>query len=319
MNGGTCIDGVDNFTCSCPPKLTGPLCECLILGDGTQDCKYVSPTPETDFTYVTTHSYENTTDIITTTFTMITDIPPKVFSTENDLSSTIVTPSAETITEKELTTKESSTTDTTTVEDASNITRKDITDTTQPMTEEKIQTKPIESDDSKTEPTIAECKDLCNTSTVIIPAMTESESPSITTESYRNSTTSTKSPPISTEISLIPSTLSTTKNAEPTIITTELTTVTITEAATITTTTQIELTTDKMFTDIPIEYPITEILTAATVTTEATESTTISDDGDTTIQSECTESYCNEHGTCTNSIHGIRVCILYNINIVMLQ
>lgn len=31
MNGGTCIDGVDDFTCSCPAGLTGLLCECLIL------------------------------------------------------------------------------------------------------------------------------------------------------------------------------------------------------------------------------------------------------------------------------------------------
>lgn len=30
MNGGLCIDGVDSFWCSCPPSLTGLLCECYI-------------------------------------------------------------------------------------------------------------------------------------------------------------------------------------------------------------------------------------------------------------------------------------------------
>lgn len=56
MNGGTCLDGVDNFTCSCPPGLTGILCECLILDDDQLDCEYVSPTPlfeNTTSTYIT--------------------------------------------------------------------------------------------------------------------------------------------------------------------------------------------------------------------------------------------------------------------------
>ncbi|XP_063218539.1 protein eyes shut [Bacillus rossius redtenbacheri] len=44
MNGGTCLDGIDNFTCSCPPNLTGTLCECLITGPDDMDCTYVSPT-----------------------------------------------------------------------------------------------------------------------------------------------------------------------------------------------------------------------------------------------------------------------------------
>ncbi|XP_045472679.1 protein eyes shut [Harmonia axyridis] len=41
VNGGTCIDGVDNFTCSCLPNLTGVFCECLILPDGSQNCSIV--------------------------------------------------------------------------------------------------------------------------------------------------------------------------------------------------------------------------------------------------------------------------------------
>lgn len=47
MNGGTCIDGVDNFTCSCPPRLTGVFCECLIVDSFTLDCTYTSPSPIT--------------------------------------------------------------------------------------------------------------------------------------------------------------------------------------------------------------------------------------------------------------------------------
>lgn len=59
LNGGTCIDGVDNFTCSCPLKLTGVLCECLILENNEFDCSYISPT---------THKYTSayTTDMILT-------------------------------------------------------------------------------------------------------------------------------------------------------------------------------------------------------------------------------------------------------------
>ncbi|XP_060517827.1 protein eyes shut [Cylas formicarius] len=43
LNGGTCIDGTDNFTCSCPPNLTGVFCECLILANNHLDCDYVAP------------------------------------------------------------------------------------------------------------------------------------------------------------------------------------------------------------------------------------------------------------------------------------
>ncbi|XP_047544611.1 protein eyes shut [Vanessa atalanta] len=70
MNGGTCIDGVDNFTCSCPPRLTGALCECFILDDESYDCEYVSPTlyPVYNGTIVfsTTYSESTTTGSITT-------------------------------------------------------------------------------------------------------------------------------------------------------------------------------------------------------------------------------------------------------------
>ncbi|XP_055376615.1 protein eyes shut [Condylostylus longicornis] len=42
-NGGVCIDGVDTFTCSCPPMLTGMLCECLMLDDDSLNCNYTMP------------------------------------------------------------------------------------------------------------------------------------------------------------------------------------------------------------------------------------------------------------------------------------
>ncbi|XP_030383778.1 protein eyes shut [Scaptodrosophila lebanonensis] len=43
MNGGVCIDGVDTFSCSCPPLLTGMLCECLMVGEESLDCNYTAP------------------------------------------------------------------------------------------------------------------------------------------------------------------------------------------------------------------------------------------------------------------------------------
>lgn len=102
MNGGTCIDGVDNFTCSCPPKLTGMLCECLMLDDGDFDCEYVSPSTSSENLINTTSVYESTsavsymhktdytteaTDINTSTdsYTTLTH-----YTTKEDFSKTIV-------------------------------------------------------------------------------------------------------------------------------------------------------------------------------------------------------------------------------------
>lgn len=50
MNGGTCVDGIDKFTCSCPPQITGVLCECLILTNNTLDCNYLLTTTESHLT-----------------------------------------------------------------------------------------------------------------------------------------------------------------------------------------------------------------------------------------------------------------------------
>lgn len=68
MNGGTCLDGVDNFTCSCPPSLTGKTCECLILESGLLNCSYILP--------ITTE--------IPVSFTKITEVP-SVYTTLEEL------------------------------------------------------------------------------------------------------------------------------------------------------------------------------------------------------------------------------------------
>ncbi|KAJ4436335.1 hypothetical protein ANN_18966 [Periplaneta americana] len=47
LNGGTCLDGVDNFTCTCPPNLTGQFCECLIIDPEHLNCTYIVPTTMT--------------------------------------------------------------------------------------------------------------------------------------------------------------------------------------------------------------------------------------------------------------------------------
>lgn len=68
MNGGVCIDGIDDFTCSCPPQLTGRLCECLIIDTDDLDCNYTAPT--TIATYVSTAGAEDFTTESETTFTV---------------------------------------------------------------------------------------------------------------------------------------------------------------------------------------------------------------------------------------------------------
>lgn len=45
MNGGTCIDGIDNFTCSCPSPYTGVLCETVMSINETTDWDSVSTLP----------------------------------------------------------------------------------------------------------------------------------------------------------------------------------------------------------------------------------------------------------------------------------
>lgn len=72
MNGGTCIDGIDNFTCSCPTGLIGLFCECLLLENGDMDCNYTAP--ETSSIMYTTDEWN--TKIISQQYTTTkTSIP----------------------------------------------------------------------------------------------------------------------------------------------------------------------------------------------------------------------------------------------------
>lgn len=95
MNGGTCIDGIDNFTCSCPPKLTGVFCECLIVNSSMLDCSYITPTSFfTTETLRTSIAAEDltTTSIETTLETFITEVPnaSTIFYYSNETTTAII-------------------------------------------------------------------------------------------------------------------------------------------------------------------------------------------------------------------------------------
>lgn len=88
VNGGTCIDGIDEYSCSCPPQITGMSCECLMLDNGEFDCNFTS-----DFTPF----MSSTSEIYQTTITYTTS---PIYSVD-DLSSTDISDVAtEMVTEK---------------------------------------------------------------------------------------------------------------------------------------------------------------------------------------------------------------------------
>lgn len=102
INGGTCIDGIDNFVCSCPPNITGVLCECLILEDNKLDCTYNSHFSIDVSTTVSFYNYSNkgndfSTAIISTitlpTPFEIPKVPTMTFTTDflNETAATIIT------------------------------------------------------------------------------------------------------------------------------------------------------------------------------------------------------------------------------------
>lgn len=298
MNGGTCIDGVDNFTCSCPPKLTGPLCECLILDDESYDCEYVSPTPLTSSTQsVLTTLMEATTSAKPFYTDMSSSYLPSngttpVFTTDGvniptNVIGTSTQPDTDTTVSMEITTEENTDMSNipaeTTVVSESTTTKAGISEL--PEHEETRPT--IESDNSKTEVT-TECRGICNDTFT---------RPQSSTEKYvtTSSTESTKFD--------IPTIIPTKEMTKHTTLTTS------TEAtAEIPTTPNVDISTDQMFTDIPTDRPVTDIPVGYSSTTEAMEVTSGFDTETlTTMQSECTNSICNEHGSCINTPHGIRV------------
>ncbi|XP_059059426.1 protein eyes shut [Achroia grisella] len=302
MNGGTCIDGVDNFTCSCPSRLTGTLCECLILDDGSHDCEYVSPTPLTASTQsvlLTTMHEEVTTDITTSYSISYNDTIARTKTTDTELWTTATSEMATSTTTAEITAIESITT----VTESSKANRSDETTETprttafEPVTLKEVtdtsETSSItlESDDSKTEST-TQCQEGCEQTLTSIKDIT-------TTEMTKADTVMTK------VIETTELTVSITDTTAP------ITESTIKETTPeITTTLKSDTTTEKMFTDSPTEQPSTEILTShIPLTTESTELTTNSDNTTyvyTTVQSECTDNVCNNNGHCIASPHGVR-------------
>lgn len=63
-NGGTCIDGIDEYSCTCPPQITGMTCECLMLDNEELDCNFTSDF--TTFVASTTEMYQTTLPFSTT-------------------------------------------------------------------------------------------------------------------------------------------------------------------------------------------------------------------------------------------------------------
>lgn len=77
MNGGVCIDGVDDYSCSCSPGMTGRLCECLIVGDDEIDCNYTMTLTTTSRPSETSTAVGHETTIVTTGSTYDTTYVPK--------------------------------------------------------------------------------------------------------------------------------------------------------------------------------------------------------------------------------------------------
>jgi protein eyes shut len=327
MNGGTCIDGVDNFTCSCPPRLTGTLCECLILDDETYDCDYVSPTPLPEVTesLILTTSQDIITTDVTTIYTteynytkpvttMVVDETEPWTSTTSQPKST----SVYTVIDTDSTTQEiSSTTETaneettavtfesTTLREETMITLLTESLSVTEMAETTATTEYIDSSTKTKETTVMSLSTSTEISTTATNNFTETGLPLITEKSTEKATTewttTDRSTTGDTDVSLVPVTETIDNITE---IAKELTPGS-------TTTSKVDVTSEKMFTDTPTEpfitnYPTTPFYT----TTEAMEITTILDKTTfltTTLQAECTDSFCNNHGTCSPSPNGVRV------------
>lgn len=304
MNGGTCIDGVDNFTCSCPPRLTGSLCECLILEDGTQDCEYVSPTPlpESTQSVLLTSIQEELTTIETTTISLIsynhTSDRTAIMTLETE-PTTVIKISEKTTTSElttETVTKEGTSTKYDETGDTTALVLIDTTKNAVTETPEMRTAVTIDSENAKTDVT-TECQENCGVTTT--PKLPLPETTSMDTTKQDTTVIFTSE---ITELTTLPIT-------EVSLITVESTTKEIAEVAT---TSKSETTTDKIFTHTPTEHYVTDVpLPTTHSTTEVMEVTTSFDNTtylSTTILPECTDSVCNNHGNCINTPHGIRVC-----------
>ncbi|KAJ2944603.1 hypothetical protein O0L34_g3957 [Tuta absoluta] len=317
MNGGSCIDGVDNFTCSCPPQLTGLLCECLILDDGSHDCEYIRPTPYPDIssTAITLVDDFTTTEAVSyvpgfngTTFkttrkdeteswtaTTFTELITTTESGSEDITeqSVIVTDTEETNAPKTTTSKI------------------EITESTETVTSERAT---IESGDSKVE-TTTECKESCEKSTEFtakLPPVDVETTTSMVTDGFKTSTEDTRE----TTLATLPPIIDTGSTTSKSRISTTQSISTISTAIE-NTTPKIDTTTEKMFTDTPTDHAVTDLPFPSTIP-EMPDTTTVSPGidntttGYTTLQSECTDSICNNRGTCINTPHGITCQCIFN-------
>ncbi|PSN38460.1 hypothetical protein C0J52_15614 [Blattella germanica] len=91
MNGGTCLDGVDNFTCSCPPNLTGQFCECLIIGPGELNCSYIMPSTTTLLPSISSETSSSVTAEVPSTFTTVSVTEPINVTKETVVTSEFTT------------------------------------------------------------------------------------------------------------------------------------------------------------------------------------------------------------------------------------
>lgn len=305
MNGGTCIDGVDNFTCSCPPNLTGTLCECVIISDDHIDCEYVSPTPlyNTTTTLLSTIA-EKTTEVVSTipwitynntsSYDLTSQSEPWTTSAMVDFTSTTEITS-HTVGEK--TSKQVTTT--ISYSSTSEIEETTTTSTTEFFTLEPQTQKTISSEDSKTEST---CKETCDKATELTTITTSSE---LEMTLLNNQT----SVPVTHPTKVTIESQNQTTDVTTAISSKSTTKSTIEDVTTPTTGPDYKIdTTEKMFTDIPTEYSLTDA--SPTYTSESVETTTLFDKTThvyTTVQSDCTDAVCNNRGSCANTIHGIRV------------
>ncbi|CAH0726520.1 unnamed protein product, partial [Brenthis ino] len=347
MNGGTCIDGVDNFTCSCPPKLTGALCECLILNDGSYDCDFVSPTllPGSNETITTTTVYTESTSVVS-----ISTIDFTKYNTTLDIGTTAIATTESTFwtTSNDLYTSPEQPSITTDKSLPSNTTKAEEPDftlyTTETVSTEEIRLTTsdltaitsvtdtqgtLQIDDSKTQPT-TDCGDSCskqNVTTVLVPLPTKS---TVTTEAiigttptsteattltiYDKSTTQTTklmTEMTSPEETNVTGKVESTTTAETTSTRTEESTESV-KTDTTPITPEVHITTDKMFTDTPIDT--TNYITFTTSTEVTEPGIGIEDTTQTypTSHTDCTDFVCHNHGTCINGLHGVRCHCLFN-------